>query len=142
MSRTRNRFVALGLTLATLAWLAGLGSAVALAQTVQFGKIVGTVHGPGGETLPGVEVALTSEALVSGQRSATSSAEGGFVLLNLPNGTYSLTATLPGFKSHVQQGIEVSAGVTVEVDVPLEVGGIEEEITVSSTPVFDTKTSA
>jgi outer membrane receptor protein involved in Fe transport len=139
MSRSRNRLLLLLSVVGTLDCCLGAGTA--LAQTVELGKIAGTVRAPTGEPLPGATLTLTSDALVSGQRSTIASGDGNYVFLALPIGEYTLAVNLDGFRPYVQEGIAVSAGSTRTIDVPLELGGIEEAITVTSTPLFDTKNS-
>ena len=51
---------------------------------------------------------------------------------------YAVTFTLPGFTTVVREGIELSTGVTANIDSAMSVGGIEETITVTgATPVVD-----
>lgn len=143
MSRSHHRLSSIPLAVwCALAALAPLAPNVAFGQTVQFGKITGTVTGPDGSALPGIELKLTSDALVSGQRTATSSTDGKYVLINLPSGQYTLVVGASGFKTHSQSGIAMSAGAAITIDVALELGAIEETITVESSPVLDTKSSA
>jgi len=68
------------------------------AQSVSDGTITGTVAMPNGESIRSVPVKITSPALVSGERNTVSDDQGRFVFLSLPPGTYSLSATLDGFK--------------------------------------------
>jgi outer membrane receptor protein involved in Fe transport len=138
MSSSRMRFVAVGVAVGTLALFA---AGPAAGQTVQFGKITGAITASG-EPVPGAQVTLRSEALVSGQRSTVSSEDGNYVFLTLPGGEYSLTVALEGFRSYAQEGIVVSADSTVTIDVPLEMGGVEETITVHSAPLIDTKAAS
>ena len=67
------------------------------AQSIQTGKLTGTITDEGGEPIPGVQVELTSEALISGKRLTTTSESGTYVFLNLPVGTYRVTASAPSF---------------------------------------------
>ena len=54
-------------------------------------------------------------------------------------GTYSVTFTLTGFKSLKRDGITLTSGFTANVNADLEVGSLEETITVSgAAPVVDT----
>ncbi len=118
-----------------------LCATAARSQTVQFGKLDGRVTASG-EPVPGAELTLTGAALVSGKRSAVSSADGSYVFLNLPNGEYTLTTTIAGFTTHAHSGITVGAGSTVTVNVALEMGAVEEVMNVTaSAPVLDSKNS-
>lgn len=139
MPRARRRYV---LPLLTVGALAGLAGDAARGQTVQFGKVTGTVLTPAGEAVPGADLTLSGDALVSGRRATVSSAEGRYYFLNLPIGVYSLTASMDGFKTYTQDTLVISAGAAVTLDVPLELGAVEETITVHAAPVFDTKAAA
>ncbi len=111
------------------------------AQSVLEGKLTGTVVDDSGELLPGATVEITGPSIM-GTRSVVTSARGSFVFLNVPPGTFRLTASLSGFKTYVQENIILGAGSTVEIRVIMEVGEIEEEVTViAASPIVDVKTS-
>jgi hypothetical protein len=111
------------------------------AQSVLEGKLIGTVADDQGEFLPGVTVEITGPSIM-GPRSVVTSAKGSFVFLNVPPGTFKLTASLSGFKTYVQENIILGAGSTIEIKVTMEVGAVEEEVTViAASPIVDVKTS-
>jgi hypothetical protein len=111
------------------------------AQSVLEGKLIGTVTDDKGELLPGVTVEITGPSIM-GKRSAVTSAKGTYVFLNVPPGTFTLTASLPGFKTYVQENIILGAGSTVDIKVIMEMGAIEEQVTViAASPIVDVKTS-
>jgi hypothetical protein len=113
----------------------------ARAQSVLEGKITGTVTDDKGESLPGVTVDLTGPS-VMGKRSVVTSAKGGYVFLNVPPGTFTVTATMPGFKKWIRENIDLGAGKVIEINPILEVGPIEESVTVvGASPIVDVKTS-
>lgn len=115
---------------------------VVQAQSVLEGKLTGMVTDDQGELLPGVTVEITGPSIM-GTRSVVTSPKGGFVFLNVPPGTFKLTASLPGFKTYVQENIILGAGSTVEIKMVMEVGKVEEEVTViAPSPIIDVKTSA
>ncbi|MGB7297552.1 MAG: carboxypeptidase regulatory-like domain-containing protein [Candidatus Aminicenantales bacterium] len=114
---------------------------VVRAQSVLEGKLTGTVTDDKGELLPGVTVEITGPTIM-GKRSAVSSARGVFVFLTVPPGTFTLTASLPGFKTYVQEDIILGAGSAVDINVVMQMGAIEEQVTViASSPIVDVKTS-
>ena len=114
---------------------------VARAQSILEGKITGTVTDDKGEPLPGATVEATSPSLM-GTRSVLTSAKGSYVFLSLPIGTYKLTASLAGFKTVIQEGIEVTSGSSVTINLVLPLGMIEETVLVTgAAPVVDVKTS-
>jgi len=56
----------------------------------------------------------------------------------LPLGAYRVSAELDGFKKFEQTGITIRAGQTAVIDVRLEVGALNETISVTAdTPVVD-----
>jgi len=111
------------------------------AQSVLEGKLTGTVADDQGELLPGATVEITGPSIM-GTRSVVTSGKGSFIFLNVPPGTFKLTASLSGFKTYVQENIILGAGSTVEIKVVMEIGAIEEHLTViAASPIVDLKTS-
>ena len=102
------------------------------------GDLRGKVIDAQGAVLPGVTVVATNEG--SGQyRETISSADGTFSMIALTPGLYELKATLTGFKSYSRGGVRVEVGKAFSIDIPLQVGGIEEQVTVTAeTPLVDT----
>jgi hypothetical protein len=112
------------------------------AQSIQTGKLTGTVTDDGGEPLPGVQVEISSEALISGQKLTTTSESGSYVFLNLPIGTYRVTASAPSFSKMVRDNVDLSADTVVTIDFTMQMGQIEESVTVSAEgEIVDTKNS-
>lgn len=75
--------------------------AAALAQS----SIVGGVTDNTGGVLPGVTVEAASPVLIEGSRVAITDGTGRYAIVDLRPGTYTLTMTLPGFSTFVQEGI-------------------------------------
>ena len=94
------------------------------------GSLRGVVRDTQGGALPGVTVTATSPAMLV-PRTDVSDAEGNYRLINLPPGTYTMTAELTGFSTFRREGILVRAGANFQVDVALSVGTLEESITVT-----------
>jgi hypothetical protein len=65
-------------------------------------------------------------------RNATSGADGGYVLPNLPIGPYLLEVTKDGFTKYVQTGIVLQVDTNPTVDVSLQVGAVSEQVTVEA----------
>jgi outer membrane receptor protein involved in Fe transport len=123
------------------AFVAILSTNLVQAQSVLEGKITGTVTDDRGELLPGVTVEITGPSIM-GKRSAITLAKGTFVFLNVPPGTFKLTASISGFKTYIQENIILGAGSTVDLKVVLQLGAIEEQVTVTApSPIVDVKTS-
>ena len=139
MLRTK-RFLFMSWLLAIL--IAFVGVTRIQAQSILDGKLTGTITDDKGEPLPGVAVEVTSPALVSGKRSAVTSARGTYVFLNLPVGNYKISASIPNFKTVVQENIVITVGSSLNVDLALEMGAIEETVTVTAaSPIVDARTS-
>jgi|GEM_PF-320053 len=114
---------------------------VVRAQSIIEGKIVGTITDDKGEALPGVAVEIVGASLM-GKKAAVTTGKGAFVFLAVPAGTYKLTASMPGFKTYVEDKIVLPAGETVSVNITMPVGAIEETVIVTGVaPVVDVKTS-
>jgi hypothetical protein len=110
--------------------------------SAQSGAFAGTVKDPSGAVLPGVTVEAMSPALIEKVRTATSDGQGQYAILDLRPGVYSVTFTLTGFKIVTRGGLELSAGITLNVSADMEVGAVEETLTVTGqTPMVDTQTT-
>ena len=106
-------------------------AASAFGQARDTASIYGTVTDAQGARVPEATVTLTSAA--TGQvRTATTDATGGYVYSLLPVGTYNVTAELAGFQRHEQTGILIQANENVRVDVELQVGSVQETVTVEA----------
>ena len=134
-----------GVSLITLAWrlvivIAGvLLPSAALAQQTASG-IAGIARDTSGAVLPGVTVEAASPALIEKVRTVVTNAEGRYNIVDLRPGTYVVTFTLTGFNTFRREGIELAAGFTANVNGDLQVGALEETITVSgATPLVDTQ---
>ena len=104
------------------------------------GGIAGVVRDPSGAVLPGVTVEASSPALIEKVRAVVTDSEGQYKILGLRPGLYTVTFTLTGFNVLKREGIELSAGFTAAVNAELQVGGVEESITVSGqAPMVDTQ---
>ena len=100
--------------------------------------LTGSVRDSSGAILPGVTVEATSPALIEKVRVAVTNGAGQFRIVDLRPGTYTLTATLPGFGPARRDGIVLSGTQTLTVPLEMRVGGLQETITVTGeTPVVD-----
>lgn len=129
------------LTLVIAAYLLGAVSSKAFAQ-VDTGAIVGQVTDTAGAQVPDAKIMLREEA--TGVRvTATSGKDGGFTFSPLKLGTYTLTVERQGFKTSVQEHIEVTIQSRLEVNPKLEIGSVSESVEVTSTaPLLETQSSS
>ena len=101
------------------------------------GSIAGAVKDPSGAVLPGVTVEVASPALIEQSRTAVTDSNGNYRIVDLPPGTYSVTFTLTGFKTVRREGIIIQGTFNAPVSTDMQVGTLEETITVSGTPTVD-----
>ncbi|MFQ5738301.1 MAG: carboxypeptidase regulatory-like domain-containing protein [Acidobacteriota bacterium] len=102
----------------------------ALAQ-VSTGAITGVVTDTTGGVVPGVTVSATRTA-TGESRTVTTGDSGIYRFSNISPGVYTIRAELTGFKTIVNEDLEVTVGETRRVDLVLEVGEISEEIVVQA----------
>jgi hypothetical protein len=127
----------LGRALGALLVLVFACTGSAAAQAVK-GSLVGNVIDSGGLVLPGVGVTIT-ETNTNISSSTTTNESGYYVFSNLKDGTYRVVSELTGFKRVIREGVEVPVNSTVRVDMRMEVGAIEESVTVvGSSPLLQT----
>lgn len=123
------------------ALLAALLASSASAQ-VQTGSIAGVVADTSGAVLPGVVVTIASDRLIGGNQSYTTDASGAYRFDRLPPGDYSVTFELQGFKTVAQSGIRINAAFVATINPRLEVGSLEETITVTgASPAVDVRSN-
>lgn len=103
--------------------------------------LTGTVLDPQGASIAGAKVTVKNTATGLSREGATTDA-GLFNFVRLPVGTYSLTVEFQGFKTAKKDGIALTVGAVIALSIPLEVGSVSENVTVTSdTPVVETTRS-
>jgi hypothetical protein len=116
------------------AWLAASGLAFAPAAAgaqVAYGGLVGVVKDAQGGALPGATVTIT-ETGTNLKREAVTDAQGAFNFVNVLAGQYEVRVTMQSFREMVRTGVPVTVGQISRVDVTLEIGALNETITVQS----------
>jgi hypothetical protein len=98
------------------------------AQGVQTGTVRGIVQDEQGLAVPGVTVTVTSPSL-QGPRVVTSDAQGGFILPNLPPGSYDVKFELSGFAT-VTRSTVVPLGGIIQQNVTMRTAGLTETVQV------------
>ncbi|HEX8139645.1 MAG TPA: TonB-dependent receptor [Pyrinomonadaceae bacterium] len=111
--------------------LASLSSAFAQSQTT--GRISGTIRDEQGAALPGAEVTVTNQA-TGEARTVTADADGNYFVPLLPPGTYTVTVTASGFKKYISEDARVAITETTPINPVLEVGSVQETVTVDAAP--------
>src|SRR5262245_56641350 len=111
--------------------------AIAMAQGDR-ASIVGLVQDASGAVLPGVTVEASSPALIEQSRSTVSDGAGRYAIVDLRPGTYTVTFSLPGFRTVKREGIVLEGVFAATVNGSMAVGSVEETITVTgASPVVD-----
>jgi hypothetical protein len=102
---------------------------VSLVAQVTTATLYGVVRDSSGATVPGATVTATHQGtgLV---RETVSEGNGDFTVTALPSGRYTLTIQLQGFKTYTNPSLELGAGQTVRQTFTIEIGQLEETITV------------
>jgi hypothetical protein len=129
-------------TVRVLAYLLMLcmGASEALAQGFQ-GGVRGAIKDSGG-VIPGAEVVLINEN-TGVSRTTQTNERGEYNFPNLDPGTFTLKATLQGYKTYEQQGLRVGTQQFITLDVTLEVGELQETITVTgAAPLIETSNAS
>ncbi|MDH7513763.1 MAG: carboxypeptidase regulatory-like domain-containing protein [Clostridiales bacterium] len=103
------------------------------------GNIYGTVVDQEGMPLPGVTVTLTG--MYTAPLRTISSDDGQFRFLSLsPSRDYTIKLELAGFKTKIEENIIVTVGRNTTITFSMEMGALEEEVTVTAvSPVVDAK---
>ena len=108
----------------------GLLAAPLHAQAL-YGSVTGTINDGSGASIPGATVALKNEN-TGFEVTAVTDETGTYAIRNIAGGTYTLKASLQGFKEYVQTGIPVTVGGIVRINGLLEIGGLNETVTVTT----------
>ncbi len=102
----------------------------------------GIVKDTSGAVLPGVTVEAASDALIEKTRSVITGGDGGYRLVDLRPGTYSLTFSLEGFSTVKRDAIQLESNFTMTINADMRVGALEETLTVTgAAPVVDVQST-
>src|SRR4029077_16234552 len=120
---------------------AALIAAPAWPQT-QLGTLFGTVTDTSGAVVPGAEVSV--ENVGTGlKRDGRTDKTGEYQLVGLPTGRYTLRVQKEGFQTEVREGIALSPGAVVGINLSLVLGRVSVHVTVeASVSRLDTSTTA
>ena len=135
-SRWRIRVVVLCAALLMMA----LGLRSASAQTFR-GSIFGTVTDTSGAAI--YDGSVTAHNVDTGvDRITNTTSDGGYLLPELPVGTYDVTAEMKGFQKAKVVGVAVSVAAERRVDFALKPGQLSQQVVVTaeSVPIVETST--
>jgi hypothetical protein len=102
------------------------------------GRIRGTVMDPSGGAVPAATVQLVNEG-THATREVQTGANGEYIFIEVPVGSYEIDLTLQGFKKYVRKGIFLDLNQVLTVDIGLQLGGSTDVVEVmGAPPVVDT----
>jgi hypothetical protein len=105
-------------------------AASAFAQGSFFTSLSGTVVDSSGGVIPGANVKIKNTG--TGEEFETvTGADGAFTVPSLPGGTYSVAVSLMGFRTATLNSVVLNAAVPASVKVTMQVGALEENVTVT-----------
>src|SRR5579864_6134701 len=97
------------------------------------GTLNGTVLDPAGAIVPGAAVVISNADTNSELKTTTTSA-GAYTIPYVPSGTYKVRVSAPGFRTSEADNVIVRVAETLTVNITLQVGAVNEQVTVSDTP--------
>ena len=105
-----------------LSQLVALVVLVSFAWTQTTGKIRGTVSSSDGQALAGANVIVDGTS-----KGAATDADGGFTILNVEAGTYSVTASYIGYQSSTESNVSVKVDLTTPLNFSMQASAVEGE---------------
>src|SRR6266704_6150414 len=108
-----------------------LSAALPVAAQVLYGSLTGVVQDSAGSVVPGASVKVRN-ADTSQEFTAQTNDAGGYTFSNLVSGAYELTFSASGFRPVTRRGIAISVNTVRREDVALEVGQVNESVTVQA----------
>ena len=124
-----------------LVWFAFLILLASLVWAQGTSTISGRATDASGAAIPGASVTVRN--LETGAARTVGTEESGlYRVLSLPVGRYELKAEKEGFKAELRRGINLVVGQEAVVNLTLEVGQVQQEVTVTAeAPLVNTTTS-
>src|ERR1035437_9093916 len=117
-----------------------LAVAVCSAQS-NLASISGVISDPQGAVIPQARVTAT-DVETGVQTPGTTNSTGFYHLQNLPIGVYNISVEHAGFRKYLREGITLTTGQRLGLDVGLELGLTGQSITVTGeAPPMETRTS-
>jgi len=105
------------------------------------GRIAGVVTDASKALIPGVEVTVEGPTLFA-PRTVITAEDASYLVDKLPPGDYKVTISFPGFRTVVQNNVNVRANFTATINATLEVGAVSETLMVTEeAPVVDVKSA-
>ncbi|MGH9957208.1 MAG: carboxypeptidase regulatory-like domain-containing protein, partial [Pyrinomonadaceae bacterium] len=99
-------------------------------QTAATAKISGVVMDPNGASVAGATVTLVDKT-TNAEKTTTTNSEGSYVFAGLDPSIYEITVSARGFGKQVISDVKADVAKTVERDISLQPGNINETVTVA-----------
>src|SRR5262249_11279950 len=125
MRKSKTTLVAIGVFVSLLYFSAFVP------ETLAQSAFTGVVKDQSGAVLPGVSVEASSPALIERSRSTVTNESGAYTILDLRPGAYTLSFSLPGFRT-VKRDVELTANFVATINAEMTVGAVEETVTVQA----------
>ncbi len=109
-----------------------------MAQGVDTALLRGTVLDSSGGVIPGASVTITNQGTGVSENKTTDTV-GRYIFNALKPAVYSVRVEAPGFKTLIQNNIDLRVGQQSDLDLTLQVGNAKETVEVSAaTPLLNT----
>jgi hypothetical protein len=103
--------------------------------------LVGSVKDPTGAAIPNAQVAVVN-ADRGINRTTNTNSEGEWAVGALPSGSYNLVVTVSGFRKYEAKGVILQVAQKARVEVAMQVGAANTEVTVEGTEVAQVETQS
>jgi Carboxypeptidase regulatory-like domain len=105
------------------------------------GRIRGTILDTSGSAVAAAKITLINQA-TNVSRDLQSGANGEYIFIEVPVGTYEIDVTSAGFKKFIRKDITLNLNEVISVDITLQIGAATESIEVTGAPpVVDTSST-
>jgi hypothetical protein len=120
------------LLLAALLCLLAVTPSALFSQAANTGTVAGTVTDPQGAAVAGATVTLTDKA-TGIARTAVSNDAGRYIYVDVTPGTYNVSVSKTGFRVSKLSNQVVQVGLTLTLNITLEIGSVAETVEVTAT---------
>ena len=108
---------------------------------ILYGSLTGTITDASNAVVPNVSVELTNQA-TGASRTVTTDSHGDYLALNLEPGPYTIAIKQAGFAAFTQKNILVVINQEQRVNILLQLGSVQEQVTVNaSAPALQTESA-
>jgi len=97
----------------------------------QLATVYGTINDPSGAVIPGAQVTIVNQS-TGLKRGILTDITGQYQLAGLPTGKYALRTEKEGFQTQLREGIALTSGSEVMINLSLAISTQREQVTVSA----------